>query len=155
MFDAKEYFVQVERLLGSCRASTVGIEIVIDGPHYLPSLEHWEVITFKARIAWPSGEVLEVLDLWERRDRKWHLMHDFHYQFMQANTDLIFRLDTHGEKIPYDGKCHVHLGPEGPKERILEDDDSRLHGYRLTKIDFLNVFALVHKYLNHKQMLWD
>jgi hypothetical protein len=155
MLDAKEHFVLVERHLGSCRAVTPGIEIGIDGPHYSPNVEHWEVIMFKALIRWPSGEVLDALDLWERKEKKGRLMHTFHYQFMQANTDLIFRLDTHGEKIPYDGKCHIHLGPEGPKERILEDDDSRLHGYPLSKVDFLNAFALVHRYLKHKKMPWD
>ena len=67
-----------------------------------------------------------MLDCWQRRRRN-VLMHTFHYQFMGADGAVIFRLDTHGGEIPYDGTCHVHVGPEGPKEKILEDDDSRLH----------------------------
>ena len=149
MFDAEEYFAQVARQLGSCRA-----KIGVDGPHYFPEREKWEAIHFNVIIEFPSGEILEVGDYWQRRRRN-VLLHTFHYQFMQADQTRIFRLDTHGGEIPYDGKCHVHVGPEGPKEKTFEDDDSRLHGYRLSKITFLNAFALAHQYLKGKKMPWD
>jgi hypothetical protein len=149
MFDAEEYFAQVEKQLGSCRA-TVGV----DGPHYFPDQEKWEAIHFNVIIEFPSGEILEVGDYWQRRRRN-VLLHTFHYQFMQADQTRIFRLDSHGGEIPYDGKCHVHVGPEGAKEMTFEDDDSRLRGYRLSEITFLNAFALVHHYLKGKKMPWD
>jgi hypothetical protein len=74
---------------------------------------------------------------------------------MQSDGTRIFRLDTHGDEISYDGKCHVHVGPDDAKEKILEDDDARLHGYRLTEISFINAFALAHLYLKGKKMPWD
>jgi len=93
-------------------------------------------------------------DYWQRRRRN-VLLRTFHYQFMEADQTRIFRLDSHGGEVPYDGKCHVHIGPEGPKEKILEDDDSRLHGYRLSEITFLDAFKLAHQYLKGKKMPWD
>jgi hypothetical protein len=149
MFDAELYFDQVARELNSCRA-TIGV----DGPHYYPTRSKWEAIQFSVIVEFPSGEVLDVGDYWQRRGRQ-GLTHTFHYQFMQSDGTRVFRLDTHGEEIPYDGKCHVHLGPEGPQEKTLEDDDARLHGYRLTEISFINAFALAHLHLKGKKMPWD
>lgn len=149
MFDAEEYFEQVAKELESCRAA-----MGVDGPHYFPSLHRWEAIQFKLILKFPTGELLDVGDYWQRRRRN-ILTHTFHYQFMQADGTHIFRIDTHGNEIPYDGACHIHLGPDGPKQKTLEDDDSRLHGYRLTEISFLNVFSLVHMYLKGKPMPWD
>jgi hypothetical protein len=157
MFNAEEYFERVEKHLASCRATTVGVEMGIDGPHFFPTRERWEVITLNALIKWPSGEILDVLDTWQRRRRN-TLMRTFSYHFMHSTGGLIFRLDTHGEEIPYDGKCHIHVR-SGARELLLEDDDSRLHGFRLSEIDFLNAFALVHthlkKQLGDKVMPWD
>jgi hypothetical protein len=149
MFDTEAYFGQVERQLHSCRA-----EIGLDGPHYLPTRNRWEAIFFKVIVQFPSGEVLDVGDYWQRRGRE-GLTHTFHYQFMEGDGTLIFRLDTHGEEIPYDGKCHVHVGPDDRNETILEDDDARLHGYRLTQTSFINAFALAHLHLKGKSMPWD
>jgi hypothetical protein len=89
----------------------------IDGPHFFPRRERWEVITLNALIRWPSGEVLDVLDAFARGRRN-TLMRTFSYHFMHGTGDLIFRLDTHGDSIPYDGKCHIHV-MSGKKEIIL------------------------------------
>ena len=157
MFDIEEYFARVEKHLGSCRTTTVGVEMGVDGPHFFPSRERWEVITLNALVKWPSGEVLDVLDTWQRRRRN-RLMRTFSYHFMHSTGDLIFRLDTHGEAIPSDGKCHIHV-PLGGKEVMLEDDDSRLRGFRLSEIDFLSAFSLVHMHLKkgigENSMPWD
>jgi hypothetical protein len=149
MFDAEEYFAQVAKQLGSCRAT-----VSVDGPHYFPDQEKWEVIQFNVKIEFPSGEILEVGDYWQRRRRNL-LLHTFQYQFMQADQTCIFRLDSHGGEIPYDGKCHVHVGAKGTEEKTFEDDDSRLRGYRLSEITFLSAFALAHRYLKGKKMPWD
>jgi hypothetical protein len=149
VFNAEEYFAQIEKELGSCRA-TVGA----DGPRYFPSRAQWDVIQFKVIVEFPGGEVLDVGDYWQRRGRE-GLTHTFHYQFMQADGTRIFRLDSHGDEIPYDGTCHIHIGPEDGRDTILEDDDARLHGYRLSGITFLNAFALAHLYIKGKDMPWD
>jgi hypothetical protein len=113
MFDAEDYFAQVAKHLGSCRA-----KVDVDGPHYFPDRGNWEVIQFNVTIEFPTGEILEVGDYWQRRRRN-VLLRTFHYQFMEADQTRIFRLDSHGGEVPYDGKCHVHIGPEGPKEKII------------------------------------
>ncbi len=147
--DAEAYFEQVERELHSCRA-TVGA----NGPHYYPNRNKWEVIKFDVIVQFPSGEVLDVGDYWQRRGRE-GLTHTFHYRFVRADGTRIFQLDSHGEDIPYEGKCHVHVGSEEGRETILEDDDARLHGFRLSKISFVDAFALAHLYIKGKKLPWD
>ena len=77
-------------------------------------------------------------------------MHNFSYQFMHADGSCIFRLDTHGEEIPYDGTCHIHIGLDQ-----FEDDDSDLHGLSLAERNFLDAFSWAHKYLKGKKMPWE
>ncbi len=74
---------------------------------------------------------------------------------MQADGTLIFRLDSHGNEIPYDGTCHIHIGQQEDSEMVLKDDDARLRGHRLSKITFLDAFNLVHRHLKGKEMPWD
>jgi len=149
VFDAEEYFEQVAKELNSCRGKVGG-----DGPHFYPNRAKWDAILFNVIVEFPSGEILDVGDYWQRRGRE-GLTRTFHYQFMQADGTRVFRLDTHGGEIPYEGACHVHLGPETSNETVLEDDDARLHGYSLTGISFLNAFALAHRYLKGKKLPWD
>jgi ABC-type nitrate/sulfonate/bicarbonate transport system substrate-binding protein len=59
MFDAEEYFAQVEKELESCRA-TMGV----DGPRYFPSRHKWEAIQFNLILAIKSGGPgIKTLDL--------------------------------------------------------------------------------------------
>jgi hypothetical protein len=150
MFDAEEYFAQVEKRLRSCR----GAKIDPYGPKVTPveSWEKWEAIVWRAHICWEGqGEVLEVVDAWSRR-RKKRVMHDFSYHFMCSDGSCIFRLDTHGHEIPYDGPCHIHIGPG---EEAFEDGDVRLKGLTLAGLNFLDAFGWVHKYLKAKKLPWE
>jgi hypothetical protein len=148
VFDAEKYFAQVDNRLRSCR----GAKVDSQGPKVTPvgGWERWEVILWRAQMEWEkSGETLNVVDAWTRKRRK-QVMHNFSYQFMQADGSCIFRLDTHGEEIPYDGTCHIHIGLDQ-----FEDDDSDLHGLSLAERNFLDAFSWAHKYLKGKKMPWE
>jgi hypothetical protein len=148
MFNAEEYFALVEDRL----RSTKDAEIDSSGPTVTPSWDKWEVIVWRATIEWiKRDEVLQIVDAWSRR-RRALVMHDFSYHFMRANGECIFRIDSHGEEIPYEGACHVHVGPN---EDPIKDGDSRLHGHPLCAITFEEAFKLVHKHLKGRKMPWD
>ena len=150
MFDAADHFEHVEKRLGSgCRTA---VTIEVDGPHFSPPKENWHFITLNLRIEWPTGEVLEVGDYWRRGEKRNDIGHTFNYQFIQGDNSCIFRLDTEGEEIPYDGVCHLHIGPD---ETRFDDDHSQLHGYPLRGITLIEVLKLVHLHLNDKPMPWD
>jgi hypothetical protein len=150
MFDAADHFEHVEKRLSSGCRTTVAREV--DGPHFSPTKENWRFITLNLRIEWPTGEVLEVGDYW-RRGRRNDIGHTFQYHFMEGdNFSCIFRFDTEGEEIPYDGICHLHVGPDQTR---FDDDDSQLHGFGLRGVTFVEVFKLVHLHLNNKPMPWD
>ena len=109
-------------------------------------------MTLNARIEWPTGEVLEIGDYWSRGAKRNEITHTFNYQFMEHDRSCIFRLDTEGEGISYDGLCHLHVGAN---EERFDDDDSQLHGFRLSGMNILTVLGLVRKHLNGEPMPWD
>lgn len=148
VFDVQEYFAQVQDRLRTCQGDAKIISsLKIEPPN---DWERWQLIVWKAKINWEQrGEVLEVLDCWSRRRRKM-LMHTFSYHFMKSDGECIFRLDTHGEEIPYHGACHVHIGPER-----LDHDDSRLHGHSLSEMNFVKLLGLVYKHIKGKKLPWD
>ena len=149
MFDINAHFDQVETYLGSSCQTAIFDEI--EGPHFSPSKEKWGLVTLNARIEWPTGEVLEVGDYWSRSGRN-EIRHTFNYQFMESDGSCIFRLDTEGEEISYDGLCHLHVGAS---EERFDDDHSQLHGFRLSSVNSLTILGLVHRHLNGQPMPWD
>ena len=150
MFDAVDHFAQVDRRLSSGCRTAVAIEV--EGPRFSPTKEKWRVITLNLKIEWSTGEVLEVGDYWQHGEKRNDIHHTFSYQFMQGDGSCIFRLDTEGQEIPYDGVCHLHIGPD---ETRFDDDHSQLHGFGLSGITFIEVFALVHRHLKGRPMPWD
>jgi hypothetical protein len=150
MVDVFHHFELVERHLGTCCRTAIALEV--EGPHFTPNREKWKVIVLNATIEWPTGEKLVIGDYWVRGEKRQDVRHTFHYQFMRSDCACIFRLDTEGEEIPYDGKCHLHIGPN---EERFDDDDSQLHGLRLSEVNLLTVFALVHLHLNGDPLPWD
>lgn len=150
MFNAADYFEKVEKRLSSgCRTA---VARQVEGPHFFPSTEEWRLIRLNLRIDWATGEVLDVGDYWRRGEGRNEVGHAFHYQFMQADGSCIFRLDTENEEIPYDGVCHLHIGP---RETRFDDDHSQLHGFGLRGITLIEVLKLVHLHLNGRTMPWD
>lgn len=150
MFDATDHFDEVDRRLSSgCRTA---VDVKVEGPHFFPSTEKWRVIHLNLRIEWATGEVLDVGDYWRRGERRSDIGHAFRYQFMQSDNSCIFRLDTENEEIPYDGFCHLHVGPG---EIRFDDGHSQLHGFGLRGITLIEVLQLVYLHLNGKPMPWD
>ena|SRR5271157_2530664 len=149
MFNAEEYFALVEDRL----RSTKDAEVTSFGPIVTPNWDRWEVILWRGKIEWlKRDEVLQIVDGWSRK-RRAQVMHDFSYHFMRTDGECIFRIDSHGEEIPYEGPCHVHIGPH--EDQIIEDGDPRLREYSLRAVDFEEVFKLVHKHLKGRKLPWD
>jgi len=156
MFDPELYVGQVKKRIHSCRGATINYFL---GPLVSPSSaetswDRWETIHWRARIEWVANkEILDVVDSWSRKRRS-QIMHDFRYQFMEASGACIFRVDTHGDEIPYEETCHIHLGSDD--DEAFEEGDPRIKGLKLSEIDFLKAFGWVHKYLKHdKKMPWE
>lgn len=144
MFDVEEYFSQVDNRLRSCRDA----KIYSDGPKVTPvgGWETWELIVWRASIEWAKhGMKLAVFDAWTRR-RKKRIMRNFSYHFMRDEGACIFRLDTHGNEVPYSDPCHIHIG-----ERTFEDGDADLRGLSLSELSFLDAFGWIHKHLKGKK----
>jgi hypothetical protein len=148
MFDAEKYIAQVQNRLRSCRNAQIQYSL---GPKVAPEgpWDKWEAIVWRLRIQWGgNGEILQVVDAWVRK--RGPVMHDFSYHFMEADGTCIFRVDTHGQQIPYESPCHIHIGSQ-----TFESGAPELHGLSLANVNFLNMFGWVHKYLKGKKMPWE
>lgn len=114
------------------------------------SWDIWQVITWRAKISCANGITLEAFEFHEKingnhcRKIKYHLM--------DVNQKCIFRVDTHGETIPLESACHVHVGCD---EVRIDDGDERLGTVSLRGLGFPEIFGWVHASLDGKRLPWD
>jgi len=137
--------------LESCKGVTILEKL---GPIIEPeggNWQNWRTIIFRLTIRLATGEILEVLDCFERR-RKNQVSRTFRYHAMDVNNQCLFRFDTEGEAIPLDEPCHIHIGPN---QHRLDDDDARLRGFSLSGRTFLDAFSLLHQHLKGRGMPWE
>jgi hypothetical protein len=146
MFDLDVYFAQLDSRLNACRAQMVVLNR--EGPHVSLRGHQWAKVTLDLDIEWKTGEVLSAGDYWYREHNE--ILHVIHYQFMHADKSEIFRFSTHGEFISHGDTCCVHT-PIG----TLEDDDARLHGFRLSSITLIHAWDLIQKHLRGERMPWE
>lgn len=150
LFEPEPYFLNVGRVLDTSRAS---YQIDDDGPKVQRTLEgEWSLIVWKANILFYSGHRLEILECYSRK-LGGKVLKCLKYQFMDGQKRLIFRVDTHGTTVPLEESCHIHVG--GTDEEITESCDPRLGSLRLEKINFLDVFRLVHCHLKDRKLPWE
>src|SRR5207237_1289875 len=100
-------------------------------------------ITWRSTVTFVSGETLELLELHSKENG----MHyrKIKYHFMDGARNCIFRVDTHGNAVPFDDPCHVDAGP---REERIEDGDPRLGSQSMKGIGFFEIFGWIHRHLD-------
>jgi hypothetical protein len=150
LFDAEHYFTTVLNALATCESYT---ELTSAGVIVEPQAEWlwWDLITWRAKIVFASGHLLDVLEMHEKKMKIKHYR-KVKYHFTDADRKCIFRVDTHQSSIPFNSACHLHIGEQ---ETRIGEGHSCLKGQSLVAIDFLTIFGWVHQHLEGKPFIWQ
>lgn len=116
----------------------------------LDDYDNWKLIIWQFNVDFLSGERFEGFEAHSRRDGEHFIKMSYH--FMQADGELIFRVDPHQSAVPYGTFPHLHKGPSN--DCRLKDGDWRLDGYSLRDFDFPRMWELVCQYLENGSVPW-
>jgi len=122
----------------------------IRGPYKLRRKDQRIAVTFRAKVRFEAGHVLEIADHFQMESSGDEWVRQFSYFFGLSKNDetkRVFLFDTHGLY----GPAHLDLGDD---ER-LSVGDPRLKGFSPEDVNVIDVCNFVDLYFDGKPFPWD